>query len=53
MSVPPSHEKAVKILSKMNPGFLKPAPAIPDTLFDVHLQEVFGGLGYLVTSRKK
>jgi ubiquinone/menaquinone biosynthesis C-methylase UbiE len=42
-----------KILSKMNPGFLKPAPAIPDTLFDVHLHEMFGGIGYLVTSRKK
>jgi ubiquinone/menaquinone biosynthesis C-methylase UbiE len=42
-----------KILSKMNPGFMKPMPAIPDTLFDVQLHEVFGGLGYFLTSRKK
>jgi len=41
-----------KILSTMNPGFLKPAPAIPGTLHDIKVHEVYGGLGYLVVAKK-
>ena len=41
-----------KILSAMNPGFLKPAPGIPETLHEVKVHEVYGGLGYLVVAKK-
>ena len=41
-----------KILATINPGFLKPMPKIPDSLRDVKLHEVYGGLGYLVVARK-
>jgi ubiquinone/menaquinone biosynthesis C-methylase UbiE len=40
------------ILSKMNPGFLKPVPAVPDGLREFKIHEVYGGLGYLVVGRK-
>ena len=41
-----------KILSAMNPGFLKPMPTIPNTLHETKLHEVYGGLGYLVVAKK-
>jgi ubiquinone/menaquinone biosynthesis C-methylase UbiE len=42
-----------KVLARLNPGYLKARPPIPETLADVTTQEVFGGLGYLVVGRKK
>ena len=41
-----------KILATINPGFLKPMPTIPDTLHEVKIHEVYGGLGYLVAAKK-
>jgi hypothetical protein len=37
----------------MNPGYLRARPAIPETLTDVKVHEVFFGLGYLVVGTKK
>jgi ubiquinone/menaquinone biosynthesis C-methylase UbiE len=41
-----------RILAKLNPGFLKPPPGIPETLHDREIHEVYGGLGYLIVARK-
>lgn len=46
-------ERKKKILSRMNPGFTKPRPMLPDTVYDVKVNEVYGGLGYLVVGKKK
>lgn len=46
-------ENIKKILLKMNPGFAKPRPEIPSTVFAVKEHEVYEGLAYLVTARKK
>lgn len=42
-----------KILSKINPGYLKPKPPVPDSVYDVREYEVYAGLAYLVVCRKK
>ena len=42
-----------KFLIKMNPGYLKKQPAIPDNLESVKEYEVYGGYGYLVVGIKK
>jgi len=42
-----------KILSKMNPGYIKPRPNVPATVSEVKEYKVYNGLGYLVTCRKK
>jgi len=42
----------IRNYSWQNNGASSWASVIPDTLFDVHLHEVFGGLGYFVTSKK-
>jgi ubiquinone/menaquinone biosynthesis C-methylase UbiE len=42
-----------KILTRMNPGYLKPRPPIPSGVEDVVLSDVYGGTGYLVVARKK
>jgi ubiquinone/menaquinone biosynthesis C-methylase UbiE len=41
------------MLTRMNPGYLKPRPAPPAGITEVLEQSVCGGLGYLVTARKK
>jgi len=41
-----------RILSKLNPGFLKPMPDVPGTLHEQRYHEVYGGLGYLIVARK-
>lgn len=41
-----------RILAKLNPGFLKPVPGIPETLHAQKVHEVYGGLGYLIVARK-
>jgi hypothetical protein len=41
-----------RVLATLNPGFLKPPPAIPETLHDREIHEVYGGLGYLIVARK-
>lgn len=42
-----------RLLTRMNPGYLRDRPAIPNTVGNVKVREVFGGLGYLVMGRKK
>ena len=41
-----------KIALRMNPGFTKPHPPVPESLYDVRENEVYRGLGYLVTGKK-
>ena len=41
-----------RVLTRMNPGYLKSRPAIPDSLTDVRTFTVYGGLGYLVVGKK-
>ncbi|HRA00642.1 MAG TPA: methyltransferase domain-containing protein, partial [Thermoflexales bacterium] len=41
------------LLSKLNPGFLKPMPETPESVYDVQMQEVYKGHAYLITARKK
>jgi ubiquinone/menaquinone biosynthesis C-methylase UbiE len=48
-----SDERRKKIALKMNPGFSKPKPAIPETVCDVVENEVYGGLAYLVVAKKR
>jgi ubiquinone/menaquinone biosynthesis C-methylase UbiE len=42
-----------EFLSRMNPGFLKPMPQIPESVYDVRVQEVYDGHAYLVVAKKK
>jgi ubiquinone/menaquinone biosynthesis C-methylase UbiE len=42
-----------KIMLRINPGFAKPRPFVPDTVYDVHENEVYDGLAYLVVARKR
>jgi len=42
-----------RILTKMNPGYLKSRPSIPPEVVDVMVSDVYGGTGYLVVARKK
>ena len=37
---------------KINPGFAKPRPVIPVSVYDVKENEVYDGLAYLVVARK-
>ena len=41
-----------KILSKINPGYLKPRPNVPVTVSEIKEHKVYNGLGYLVTGKK-
>jgi len=47
------NERRKKLLLKMNPGYAKPRPVIPDSIYDVKEKEVYGGLGYLVVAKKQ
>jgi ubiquinone/menaquinone biosynthesis C-methylase UbiE len=42
-----------KLLTKLNPDFLKPIPEIPGSVYGVQVYKVYDGLGYLVVARKK
>lgn len=41
------------LLSKMNPGFLKPMPQIPESVYEAQCHEVYDGHAYFVVARKK
>jgi SAM-dependent methyltransferase len=41
-----------RILSRMNPGYLKSRPTPPDTVTDLRTFSVYGGLGYLIVANK-
>jgi ubiquinone/menaquinone biosynthesis C-methylase UbiE len=47
------HDLRRKILLRINPGFAKPHPVIPDSVYDAVENEVYSGLGYLVVARKR
>ena len=47
------NKKRKKLMVKINPGFAKPRPGIPDSVYDVKEKEVYEGLAYLVVSRKR
>jgi ubiquinone/menaquinone biosynthesis C-methylase UbiE len=42
-----------KIMLRINPGFAKPHPAIPGSVYDVKEHEVYDGLAYLVVASKR
>jgi ubiquinone/menaquinone biosynthesis C-methylase UbiE len=46
------HERRKKLMLKINPGFAKPRPIVPDSVYDVKENEVYDGLGYLVVAKK-
>jgi SAM-dependent methyltransferase len=46
------HPLRGRLLPRLNPGFLKDPPAVPDGLSDVRRHEVCEGLGYLVVARR-
>ena len=48
-----NHTVRKRILTRMNPGYLRARPLIPPTIYDVKVHEVFSGLGYLVVGKKK
>lgn len=47
------NERRKKIMLKVNPGFSKPRPVIPDSVYDVKENEVYDGLAYLVVAKKR
>lgn len=47
------HEHRKKIMLKINPGFAKPRPVVPDSVYNVKENEVYDGLGYLIVARKR
>jgi ubiquinone/menaquinone biosynthesis C-methylase UbiE len=48
-----SNERRKKLMLKINPGFAKPRPVIPETVYDSRENEIYEGLGYLVVARKR
>jgi ubiquinone/menaquinone biosynthesis C-methylase UbiE len=42
-----------KLMLKINPGFGKPRPVVPDSVYDVKENEVYDGLAYLIVANKK
>lgn len=48
-----TNERRKKIVLKINPGFAKPRPDIPDSVYDVKENEVYEGLGYLIVAKKR
>ena len=49
-SIPDGWKK--RFLARMNPGYLKVPPAVPEGLSNLRQAEVFGGFGYLVVANK-
>lgn len=47
------NERRKKIMLRVNPGFSKPRPEIPDSVYDTIENEVYNGLAYLVTAKKR
>jgi SAM-dependent methyltransferase len=46
------HPLGRHLLPRLNPGFLRTPPSVPQALTDVRQHEVHRGLGYLVTARR-
>jgi len=47
------NERRKRLLLKINPGFGKPHPPIPDSVCDIKENEVYDGLAYLVVAKKR
>jgi ubiquinone/menaquinone biosynthesis C-methylase UbiE len=47
------HERRKKMMLKINPGFAKPRPVVPDSVYDVKENVIYDGLAYLIVARKK
>lgn len=47
------NEQRKKIMTKINPGFSKPHPAIPNSVYEVFEYEVYDGNAYLVVAKKR
>jgi ubiquinone/menaquinone biosynthesis C-methylase UbiE len=47
-----TNERRKKLMVKINPGFAKPHPIIPDSVYDVKENEVYDGMAYLVVAKK-
>ena len=47
------NEGRKKMMLKINPGFAKPRPVIPDSVYDVKENEVYEGLAYLIVAKKR
>jgi ubiquinone/menaquinone biosynthesis C-methylase UbiE len=47
------NELRKKIMLKVNPGFTKPHPLIPETVYDVKENVVYDGMAYLVVAKKR
>jgi ubiquinone/menaquinone biosynthesis C-methylase UbiE len=45
-------ERRKRIMLKINPGFGKPRPVIPDSVYEIKENEVYDGLGYMVVANK-
>jgi ubiquinone/menaquinone biosynthesis C-methylase UbiE len=45
-------QRRKRFMLRINPGFSKPRPVIPDTVYDVNENEVYEGLAYLVVAKK-
>jgi ubiquinone/menaquinone biosynthesis C-methylase UbiE len=48
-----SNERRKKMMLKINPGFAKPRPVVPDTVYDARENEIYDGLAYLVVARRR
>jgi ubiquinone/menaquinone biosynthesis C-methylase UbiE len=47
------NERRKKMMLRINPGFAKPRPVVPDSVYDIKENEVYDGLAYLVVARKR
>jgi ubiquinone/menaquinone biosynthesis C-methylase UbiE len=47
------NEKRKKLMVKINPGFAKPHPGIPESVYDLKENQVYEGLAYLVVAKKR
>jgi len=48
-----SNERRKRMLVRINPGFAKPRPPVPETVYNVDTKEVYDGLGYLIIAKKR
>jgi ubiquinone/menaquinone biosynthesis C-methylase UbiE len=46
-------QRRKRFMLSINPGFSKPPPLIPDTVYDVRENEVYEGMAYLVLAKKR
>jgi ubiquinone/menaquinone biosynthesis C-methylase UbiE len=47
------NQRRKRFMLRINPGFSKPRPIVPDTVYDVKENEVYDGMAYLVVAKKR